>query len=322
MVFLLLYVDDFLVFCKDLSVLQATKAALMRLYKMKDLGEAHLFIGFEITRDWNLGTISIAQSRFTTDLLAKYNMESCIPRDTPLTPGTTLVKSTTPDLSLPMPELVGSLNYLSMCTRPDIAQAVNMVSRHAASPDASHWNSAKSILRYLANNIAMGITYSRGSLTALPPILGFCDADFAADIDTRRSTTGYVFTLSNGAISWKSRLQDTVANSTTAAEYVAAMEAATHALWLYNLEHCISGSGRPTTIMGDNQAALATWLKPGHMFSKLKHLDVKYHFLKEQAAACKISLDWTPSKRNPADMLTKPLSKPLLLACLASIQCS
>ena len=102
--------------------------------------------------------------------------------------------------------MVGSLLYLSVCTRPDIAEAVGKLARYMAKPTAAHWGAAKGVLRYLAGTAEMGITF-KGSEA---PLVGYCDSDYAGDIDSRRSTTGYVFIVHGGAVSWNSKLQATV----------------------------------------------------------------------------------------------------------------
>ena len=117
----------------------------------------------------------------------------------------------------PYSTLVGSLMYLSICTRPDIAQAVGALARYMAQPTVAHWTTAKTVLRYLAGTADFGITFGSG-----PPGLDvYYDADYAINIDTRRSTIAYVFNLNGGAITWASRLQPTIAASTTEAEYMA-----------------------------------------------------------------------------------------------------
>ncbi|KAL0042590.1 hypothetical protein WJX79_004555 [Trebouxia sp. C0005] len=128
-------------------------------------------------------------------------------------------------------ELVGSLLYLSVRTRPDISQAVGVLARYMAKPSMEHWTAAKAVLRYIAGTLGCGITFRQTNT----PVGGYSDADYAGDPDTRRSTTGFVFILDGGAISWNSRLQPTVAVSTTEAEYMASAQAVKEELWLKKL---------------------------------------------------------------------------------------
>ena len=164
----------------------------------------------------------------------KYGLENCKPKTVPLSPSQRLSAGDADDLdtkAMPYSELVGSLLYLSVCTRPDIAQAVGVMARYMANPKIEHWIAAKGVLRYLAGTTEYHIKFGGGSTQ----LVGYCDADYAGDIDTRRSTTGYVFLMNGGVISWSSRLQPTVAASTTEAEYMAASHAVKEALWLRKL---------------------------------------------------------------------------------------
>jgi hypothetical protein len=224
---LLVYVDDILIAGKDAAAVSKIKAALSTAFDVRDLGEATMFLGMEITRDREARTVVLSQKRAVLDLLDKYSMKDCKKRPTPMAVSTRLIKSTDSDEKVQhYSELVGSLLYLASCTRPDIAQAVGALTRHMAAPNKQHWLAAKAVLRYLAGSAEKGICYQGTDGASL---LGFCDADYAGDQDTRRSTTGFVFLVCGGAISWQSRLQPTVAVSTTEAEYMAA---AKEALWL------------------------------------------------------------------------------------------
>jgi hypothetical protein len=180
----------------------------------------------------------------------------------------------------PYRSLIGSMLYLSTSTRPDIAQAVGALARYMSKPTSMHWTAAKGVLRYLAATRDYGIKFGPNKTE----LTGYCDADYAGDLDTRRSTTGYVFMKNEGAISWSSRLQPTVAVSTTEAEYMAAAHAVKEALWLRKLHADITG--RPTVavrILCDNQAALHL-LKNQVTSSWAKHIDVIYHFAREHVA--------------------------------------
>ena len=133
-------------------------------------------------------------------------------------------------VDVPYRELIGGLMYLAVCTRPDIAYAVGVLSRFMMNPGMGHWKVAKGVLRYLKGTVSKGILYGESK-----DIEVYCDSDFAGDIDTRRSTTGWLVKISGGCVSWASRIQPTVALSTTEAEYMAAAEAAKEAIWFKKL---------------------------------------------------------------------------------------
>ncbi len=124
-------------------------------------------------------------------------------------------------------ECVGSLLYLSVCTRPDIAQAVGALARYMAAPIVAHWEATLRVVRYLVGTVDYGLTFGGNSET----LVGYCDADYAGDLDSRRSTTGYVFLMFGGAVSWSSRLQPMVAVLTVEAEYLSAGQAVKEVLW-------------------------------------------------------------------------------------------
>jgi hypothetical protein len=235
-IYLLTYVDDILITSCDTQLIISTKKSLMDTFDARDLGEATYFLGMDIIRDRSNRTIKLAQGRLTSELLSKYNLTNAKSLSTPINTSTKLAKDGEPldRHTFAYAPLIGSLMYLSICTRPDISQAVGALARYMANPTVAHWQAAKGVLRYVAGTADYGITY--GSASGLK---AYCDADYAGDIDTRRSTTAYVFTLNGGAISWSSRLQQTVAASTTEAEYMAAASATKEALWLRQLLHSL-----------------------------------------------------------------------------------
>ncbi|XP_038984402.1 secreted RxLR effector protein 161-like [Phoenix dactylifera] len=139
---------------------------------------------------------------------------------------------------VPYASAVGCLMYAMVCTRPDLAHAVSAVSKFMANPGRQHWDAVKWIFRYLRSTTDHGIMFVRQQDD--PSVVGYVDADYAGDLDDRRSTTGYVFTLAGGPISWRSMVQSLVALSTTESEYMAVAEAAKEALWLTGL---VQGAG-------------------------------------------------------------------------------
>jgi hypothetical protein len=311
-VYALVYVDDILLAGKDLTIIESVKASLSSKFALHDLGTAGTFIGFDIKRDHAAGTLRISQRKMIAEVLSNYGMTSVRTVSTALSPGTKLTKAGEPldKTTHPYSELIGSLLYISVCTRPDISYAVGALARYMSCPTEEHWTAAKHILRYLAGTIDYGIIYSAGDLK----LLGFCDSDWAGDSDTRRSTTGYVFMLNGGSISWSSRLQQTVAASTTEAEYMAAAYATKEALWLQSLMRDFNVETRTVVIKSDNQAAISLIQNP-ITSARSKHIDVIYHFTRERASRGDVTFTYVSTKDNVADILTKALEKPLFEVC-------
>lgn len=303
-IYLLVYVDDIIITTIDGPGLAETKAAIMAEYDARDLGEATFFLGMDILRDRNQRTIKLAQARLTADLLAKFGMAEAKPASTPLGTNTKLTADGEPlDVTTyGYAQLVGSLMYLSICTRPDISQAVGALARYMANPSVAHWQAAKTVLRYLAGTADYGITFGVGT----PGLEAYCDADYAGNTDNRRSTTGYVFILHGGAITWCSRQQPTVAASTTEAEYMAAAAATKEALWLRKLLADLGHTADTIYIRADNQSAIKLLKNP--IFSpRSKHIDVIWHFARERVARKEVGFTYTKTDDMVADALTKPV---------------
>lgn len=195
--FLLVYVDDILILSKALDTVKTVKTALQGVFDAHDMGDAYYFLGMTIERDRTSNTIKLSQARMATDLVARYGMSESKSRGIPLSLSTRLVLDDGEPLdksTCTYGNLIGSLLYLSVCTRPDISQAVGALSKYMSNPTTVHWQAAKGLLRYLAGTVDYGITFSGTSTD----IMGYCDADYAGDLDTRRSTTGYVFIMNGG----------------------------------------------------------------------------------------------------------------------------
>jgi len=146
------------------------------------------------------------------------------------------------------------------------------------------------------------------------PLVGYCDADYAGDVDSRRSTTGYVFLIYGGAASWSSRLQPTVAASTVEAEYMSAAQAAKEALWLRKLCADLGIAGGKIQIYGDNQGALQL-LKHPIASQRSKHIDIMHHFVRERVTRGELRYDYVPTAQMVADILTKALDAAKFKTC-------
>ena len=307
--YVLTHVDDILVGGAPTEV-AGVKTALGKLFSIKDMGLLKLFLGMEITWDKAAGTVLLTQKRYVRDIIDVYGMDNAKISRSPLPMGTRFVKAETSGEEVvdegKYKELVGALLYLAVCTRPDISQAVSALSRYCSAPTQMHWNGAKQVLRYLAGTRDEGLRYgSSGSLD----LVSFCDADYAGCLDTRKSTTGYVFCLNGGAISWTSKVQPTVAASTTEAEYMASSAAGREALWMRKLLPALGVKLDPKgiNIQCDNQACLALTMNPIES-PRSKHIDVLHHFIRDRVERSEIRFTYVGTDQNVADCFTKPLA--------------
>uniref|UniRef100_A0A2N9I8F7 Integrase catalytic domain-containing protein n=1 Tax=Fagus sylvatica TaxID=28930 RepID=A0A2N9I8F7_FAGSY len=198
-------------------------------------------------------------------------------------------------------------------------QEVSTVSRYMANPGREHWNAVKWIFRYLKGTAEHGILFSRQPGTN--SVVGYVDADYAGEVDDRRSTTGYVFTLSGGPICWKSTLQSIVAMSTTEAEYMAVAEAAKEALWLKGLVKELGLNQGGVQMHCDSQSAI--YLAKNQVYhARTKHIDVRFHKIRELIVTGDIVLEKVHTSENAADMLTKPVTTAKFKHCLDLVNVS
>jgi len=201
--------------------------------------------------------------------------------------------------------LVGGLIYLTH-TRPDIAFSVGVVSRFMQQPSKVHYGAAKRILRYIAGTLDYGIWYSNTNNFRL---CGYTDSDYGSSLDDRRSVSANVFTLGSGAVTWSSKKQATATLSTSETEYIAATSAACQAVWLRrvlaDLQQVQKGA---TEIFCDNKATISMTKNPT-FHSRTKHIDIRYHFIRDLVAKEEILLEYCKTQDQLADVLTKALSK-------------
>jgi ATP-binding cassette subfamily B (MDR/TAP) protein 1 len=308
-VLLLLYVDDMLIAAKEKSEVLKLKRLLCSEFSMKDLGQAQRILGMDIKRE--KGKLVLTQEHYALKVLARFNMQDAKVVTTPLASHFKLSEAMCPLTDddkgimskVPYESAVGSLMYLMVCTRPDIAYAVGKVSRYMSNPSKPHWEAVKWILRYIKGTVGHGLVFD-ASLHDASTLVGYVDADFAQDLDKRRSTTGYIYTLAGGCVSWRSTIQKCISQSTTEAEYVAVAEATKEAIWLQRLVTEIGLVHDPVHLHCDSQSALHLAVNQV-MDSRVKHIDVRYHFLREVVADMQIKLVKIDGKLNPADIFTK-----------------
>jgi hypothetical protein len=321
-IILLLYVDDMLVAGPDMDEIQMLKKQLSREFDMKDLGAAKQILGMRINRDKQKGTLQLSQEEYIDRILKRFNMSNAKPVSTPLASHFRLSKDQSPKTEeekdfmakVPYASAIGSLMYAMVCTRPDIAHAVGAVSRFMTNPGKQHWEAVKWILRYLRGTTDRCLCFRRGELK----LQGFVDADFAAEVDHRRSTTGYVFTVGTTAVSWISQIQKIVALSTTEAEYIAVTEASKEMIWLQGLLAEMGFKQEKNVLHSDSQSAIHL-AKNSAFHSRTKHIGLRYHFVRSLLEDGVLTLEKIQGSKNPADMLTKTVTTEKLKLCSTSV---
>ena len=280
---------------------------------MSDLGPCKYYLGMEVIRDRPNRTLKLSQRGYIEKVLRDFGFWDCNKKhDTPMAT-TDKLERAEPDYE-PKPSTikwyqraVGSLMYAMLGTRPDIAYAVSVVSRYAAKPIQAHQSAVTRFFRYLRKTINYVLVF-RGELAQLT---GYSDSDWAGDYDTRKSTSGYVFSIGSAVISWSSKLQPTVALSSCEAEYIGQTNAAKEALWLRRLLDEIqpeSANNQATVIYCDNQGAIALAKNP-QFHARTKHIDIQHHFVREKVNEGAVQLKYVETNDQVADGLTKALDK-------------
>lgn len=266
-------------------------------------------MGVNVKQDPENGEIWIGQPTYAEKVLQKYGMESAKSVSTPVEVNLKLMKATEESELVDQglyQSIVGSLLYLSTMTRPDIAYAVSNVARFTSKPTKQHLTAVKRILRYLKGTIKLGLLYSKQESK---DCIGYSDADWAGDVNDRKSTSGYLFKLSGAAVSWRSKKQTSVALSTAEAEYIALASTAQEAVWLRQLLTDLNNESiQSITIMEDNQSAISLAKNP-QFHGRSKHIDIKHHFIREKVQDGIIELKYCQTENMEADMFTKGLSK-------------
>jgi hypothetical protein len=284
---------------------QETVSALGRKFKLKDLGELKRFLGLDITRDRAKKQLRISQVPYMRKILSKFEMLECKGVRTPMDQGLQLV----PDEELfdlsTYQQAVGSLMYLTIMTRPDLAFSVNALAMFSSKPSPTHWQAVKRVLRYVKATENYGITLG-GSHTGNITLVGYSDSSFA-DVHDGRSTGGYIFLVGQGPVSWSSRRQPIVALSTTEAEYIQATETAKESVWLKSLLQGFGVKIGAVQLFGDNRSSIAL-SKNDEFHARTKHINVKYHYIRSLIDAGEVQLSWIATDENLADITTKALS--------------
>lgn len=296
-----IYVDDGIIIGNNTNEIRDLIMKLKQEFKVTVAYDANNFVGFEICKDQ--GVIRITQKEYTEKLLENCQKSDAKPMKIPIVKSEPIKTETEDDY--PYRETVGSLLYLSTKARPDIAYAVNFCSRFVEQQTKERIRDLNHILRYLNGSRYLGIEYKNNNKNSL--LEAYCDADYAGDPETRKSTTGYIIYFAGGAISWCSRKQPVIALSSTEAEYIAAAECCKELLYLKSLLEELLLETVDIELNVDNQSAIAL-MKNGVINKRSKHIDVKFRFVHELVKENIVEVKYCPTDCQIADMFTKPLN--------------
>ena len=303
------YIDDLIIITKTPEKIAEIKSNLSLKFKMKDLGKLHQCLGMIIEHDEKRRCLWLHQKLYILTILEKFGLTRANTVSTPANLNVKLRKDDeTSKLTDPThyQSIVGSLLYTAIATWPDMSQAVGARSKYCLYTSEAHLIAVKRILCYLKETVNLALKYEKSVNVTL---VGYSDPDWAGDPDDCHSTTGNIFIMAGGAVSWFSRKQPMVALLTAEPEYVSLRAATQEAVWLKRLLSDFNTCPeKPTVLEEDNQGSIAI-AKNLILHSRTKHNDIRYHYIHEATQNGSIDLEYCPTELMVADLLTKPLSQ-------------
>ena len=275
---------------------------------MSDIGPLKHFLGVQIVQNKDEGKIFMNQQAYAERVLNKFGLSDANSVKSPMEANVKLIAATD-DSKLCDPVLyqsaIGSLIYLASKTRPDIAFSVYKLARYCSKPSTDHWSAVKRLLRYIKGTSNYGLLFSK---QCSDECVGFTDADWAGNLEDRKSTSGYCFIMNGSCICWNYSKQNCVALSTAESEYIALSCAVQEACWLTSLFTELDYKYQPPMkIFEDNTAAISI-ANDSQCTRKTKHIDIKFNFVRDEINKNKICLKYCKSEDMAADVLTKSLT--------------
>ncbi|KAJ0467191.1 putative RNA-directed DNA polymerase [Helianthus annuus] len=315
LVYLLVYVDDIIITGNNSTTVARIIEQLNSLFALTDMGQLHYFLGIEVIHKGH--DLLLSQRKYIGDILQRAGLAECKPISTPMSTSSVLLPDDSSLLADPSRyrQTVGALQYVTL-SRPDIAFAVNKVSQFMQAPTENHWAGVKRILRYLKGTLSLGLWIRHTSGYRLQAftdshwstnLQAFSDSDWAGCPIDRRSTGGFAIYLGTNLISWSARKQKTVSRSSTESEYKAIADTVAELIWIKSLLRELGLNSEAPTLWCDNLGA--TYLSANPVFrARTKHVEVDYHFVREQVSQGKLNVKFISTDDQIADIFTKPLS--------------
>jgi transposase InsO family protein len=276
---IIVYVDDVLFLGANKKDISSLKERFMQIWECRDLGDTQEFLRMRIVK--SKGRILIDQVDYLHKVLQRFKLVNAKTVPTPLPEGYQPLPNKdppNPELRSQFQQVIGSLLYIMIGTRPDIAYAVTKLSQFAANPNKDHLDRAMYICRYLLGTSDYALVYNGKSDGGL---LAYADSDWASDPITRKSTTGYLVKLANGVFCWNSRAQKSIALSSTEAEYMSLADTSRQLVWIRSLFEEIGIILAPIPLCGDNQGSIFLASNPVQE-KRIKHIDIRYHYIRAQ----------------------------------------
>ena len=310
---LTVHVDDLAITAPEDQQIDEIAASLSQHFKMHSLGDIHYYLGCKIVRDRSQRKIWMLQDAYINSLAGKYNLQDCSLSEIPMDCSTTLFKAgedyqASDNLKQRYQSLIGALMWPSVVTRIDIAYSVGILSRFLTNPTEEHLAAAYKVLRYLVHSASHGLEIDG---TRPLQLEAYTDASYGGTEEDRRSVGGYLLTLCGSPITWKTGRQPIITTSSTEAEYVAlsltAKEVITTARFLQGFKTV--DMQFPVTIHEDNQPSIKIALNENGSAKRTRHMDIRFHFIRQEVNAGKIKIEWIPTAKQAADGLTKSLPK-------------
>lgn len=305
--------DDMNMIANHQKVMDLFKTNISKYYEITDLGETHYLLGFEIQRNLSMRTISINQSAYIDTIADRFNLSSARPIYLPMEPGTEFSKYQCPSTpkefdrmrNIPYRQALGAAWYCATVSRPDVSFALSVLAQFSDNPAEAHWRALQRVIVYLKTTRDLWLTLGGNP----DGFHGYTDSDWATQ-PGRHSHSGFSFLVGSGAISWSSKKQTLIALSSTEAEYIGETHAAREAIWLRQYWSEVTGTplSIPTIIHSDNQGAIALAMNEQY-HARTKHIDIRYHFIRETIERSEVRLIYCPTDDMTADIFTKALPR-------------